>query len=327
MVGNDLDISIVMCTYNGARYLREQLDSLIRQTLPACEIIIQDDGSEDGTLVILNEYAQRYPQIKVFSNEGSHGINPNFFSAMRRAACRFIALCDQDDLWEPRKLELQAAAIGDKLLCSGISEPFSDEGFPVSADRRLPNYHVLRTAYIGALPGHTFLLRRELIGFLPDGAACPYLYDWQLLLVASVAESIAYVPHTLVHFRRHADAATAYRPVGHHMAGRSGLKYACMVLLHHHILQREVRNRFRVIEDMLQTLPFHTKSMADCMTMARLQTTRGPLSLLRRTVFFIQHQEYLFYAREPRCLTTALKAAFYPFACGYYYRKVLQKEK
>jgi glycosyltransferase involved in cell wall biosynthesis len=326
MAGNAPDISIVVCTYNGARYLREQLDSLLRQTLPAREIIIQDDGSRDGTLLILKEYARLHPQIKIYQNPGPHGINPNFFSAMRRAACPLIALSDQDDIWEPRKLELQAAAIGDKLLCSGISEPFSDDGYPVSSDHRQPNYHALRVAYIGALPGHTFLMRRELLGYLPDGDRCPYLYDWQLQLVASVAESIAYVPQTLVHFRRHAGAATAYKPVGRHVVSRSGLQYLKVILLHHHTLQREVRRRFLVIRDLLQTLPFRTSSMTDCLTMTRLQIARGPVAMLRRMAFFVGHRENIFYAREPRNLTTALKAACYPFACGYYYRKVLHKE-
>lgn len=326
MVGNTLDISIVMCTYNGARYLREQLDSLLCQTLPAREIIVQDDASDDGTLTILKEYAQQHPQIKVYSNAGRHGINSNFFSAMRRAAYPLIALSDQDDIWEPRKLELQAAAIGANLLCSGISEPFSDNGYPISSDRRRPNFHALRVAYIGALPGHTFLLRRKLLDYLPRGERCPYLYDWQLQLVAAVAESIVYVPQTLVHFRRHAGAATAYIPVGRRVASKSGLQYLSVTLLHHHVLQREVRRRFRVVQDLLQTLPFRTESMTDCLTMARLQTARGPMALLRRMVFFIRHRENLFYTKEPRDLTTALKAAFFPFACGYYYRKVLHEK-
>lgn len=58
-------ISVVMCTYNGEEYLPEQLDSILGQTLPPYEIIVQDDGSTDGTLALLHAYAERHACIKV----------------------------------------------------------------------------------------------------------------------------------------------------------------------------------------------------------------------------------------------------------------------
>ncbi|MDY3141073.1 MAG: glycosyltransferase, partial [Parabacteroides sp.] len=54
-------VSIAMCTYNGEKYIREQLDSIVNQTYPIDEVIIQDDHSKDGTIQILLEYAERYP--------------------------------------------------------------------------------------------------------------------------------------------------------------------------------------------------------------------------------------------------------------------------
>ena len=91
-------VSIVMCTYNGERYLRQQLDTLLTQTYPLHEIIVQDDGSSDNTWRILSEYAASHPFIHIFHNEGEHGYNGNFFSAMQRATGDYIAICDQDDL-------------------------------------------------------------------------------------------------------------------------------------------------------------------------------------------------------------------------------------
>ncbi|MBR3733340.1 MAG: glycosyltransferase, partial [Bacteroidaceae bacterium] len=157
-----LRISVVMCTYNGERYLREQMDSILRQTYPVEEIVVQDDGSTDGTMQILEEYAQHNPLVKVFSNDsGQHGINANFFSAMRRAKGDYIAISDQDDIWELDKLRLQAEAIGDKILCSGFSVPFSADGFPVQVDWRRPCLHLLRNCYLSEMPGHTMLMRRD----------------------------------------------------------------------------------------------------------------------------------------------------------------------
>ena len=68
-----------MCTYNGAKYIREQLDSIINQTYPIFELIIQDDCSTDETVEIIREYAGRYENIHLFQNEKSLGINRNFY--------------------------------------------------------------------------------------------------------------------------------------------------------------------------------------------------------------------------------------------------------
>lgn len=320
------DISIVLCTFNGERYLRQQLDSIFNQSLPAREVIVQDDGSTDHTMDILHEYAARFPRMKVYVNEGRHGINSNFFSAMSRASCPWIALSDQDDIWEKTKLEHQAHAIGNHLLCSGRSVPFSDEGFPVTTDLRDPNYDALRVAYLGALPGHTFLFRRELLHFLPDGASCPYLYDWQLQLIAACAESIVYLPETLVHFRRHRDAATATEPVPRASVSKDAFHYLWFTVRHHHKLQQAVRQRFAVIRQMLSQLPFKTQSLKDCLTMAQLQTRHGPIAFLHRTLFFVKHRQQLFYACEPKSFSLTLRALFYSFTCGYYYRKVIRNK-
>ena len=164
-----LKISVVMATYNGGRYLSEQLDSIVAQTYPMIEIIVQDDGSTDNTLEILEDYARRYPQIKVFANDsGRHGVNGNFFSAMRRAKGDYIAIADQDDIWEKDKLQVQAEAIGDKMLATGFSVPFSSEGFPVKADLRRPNLHLIRNTYLSQVPGHTMLFDRKILDFIDN---------------------------------------------------------------------------------------------------------------------------------------------------------------
>ena len=78
-------VSIVLCTYNGAKYLSEQLESILAQTYPLHEIIIQDDNSTDETVNIIHEYACKYSLIKFFKNNSAHGVNGNFLSAMQRA--------------------------------------------------------------------------------------------------------------------------------------------------------------------------------------------------------------------------------------------------
>ena len=117
-------VSVVMCTYNGARFLREQMDSILAQDNPLHEIIVQDDGATDDTLDILNTYARQHPQIHVYRNEERLGFNRNFHTAMLRATGDFIAPADQDDIWFPQKPRRLVYEIGEADVCVG--EYFTD---------------------------------------------------------------------------------------------------------------------------------------------------------------------------------------------------------
>lgn len=142
-------VSVVMCTYNGAKFIREQIASILQQTYPLHEIIIQDDNSDDETWSILSECAARNPKITIYSNEEKHGVNGNFLSAMKRASGDFIAIADQDDIWETDKIEIQMKAIGKNLLCSGHSRPFSTDDAFAYFDERHRNVNVIRMMFLG----------------------------------------------------------------------------------------------------------------------------------------------------------------------------------
>jgi glycosyltransferase involved in cell wall biosynthesis len=98
-------ISIAMCTYNGAQYLQNQLDSFASQTYPAYELIVCDDGSTDDTLALIESFAGRvtFP-VRVFKNERNLGSTRNFEKAIGICVGDLIALSDQDDEWYPDKL-------------------------------------------------------------------------------------------------------------------------------------------------------------------------------------------------------------------------------
>lgn len=323
-----LRISVVMCTYNGARYLREQMDSILRQTYPIEEVIVQDDGSTDETLALLEEYANRDGRVRVYRNEsGLHGVNGNFFSAMARTRGDYIAISDQDDIWEPDKLRLQAEAIGDSLLCSGFSVPFSTDGYPVKVDMRKPTTHLLRNTYLCALPGHTLLIRRTMLELIRGGERLPLYYDTQLVMNAAAAESIVFVDKVLVHFRRHNAAATATLPVSDGIISRGAWDYVRTSLFYHRFLQGEVRKRFSVILPMLERMPYSTPSLRAGIYMSRLQTRRGLVVFLKKVVFFVRHSHHIFYTEEPRPLIRFLRAMFFVYSCGYYYRAHLPLNK
>ena len=323
------DVSVVCCTYNGASFIQPQLDSILSQTLMPSEIIIQDDGSTDNTLDILYSYAESYPFIHIYNNEGQHGINANFFSALHRASGRFIAISDQDDIWEKDKLEKQLASIGDKLLCGGMSKPFSSDGFPVEWDSRRPNVHLLRLLYLSEINGHTIFFNRKLLDYLPEtGFPCNMLYDWQLQVVAAAAESIVMLPEVVVNFRRHRSAATAVTPTGRSVFNLSGLRFVFLPIFRHNTLQKEVRARFKAVDCILSSLPFHTSSLSKGLEMTSIQIHSGSLMrFFSMAHFCLNNREYLFHTEETRPALSVLRAFFYPFSCGWYYRGALNRKK
>lgn len=102
-----MKISIALCTFNGEKYLRDQLDSLFNQTLKPYEIVISDDMSTDSTIDILNEYINKDDSIKVriINNQLKRGVFSNFPFVISMCEGDIIFTCDQDDFWLPTKLE------------------------------------------------------------------------------------------------------------------------------------------------------------------------------------------------------------------------------
>ena len=116
-------IQILMSTYNGENYLREQLDSLLNQTYENIKILIRDDGSKDGTIQILKEYSEKYPnKIECIFDENI-GVIKSFFELMKKSdeKCNYFAFCDQDDFWLKEKVEKAIEQIKEEipfLYCS-----------------------------------------------------------------------------------------------------------------------------------------------------------------------------------------------------------------
>lgn len=110
-------ISIAMATYNGARFLEAQLESLAAQTLTPFELVASDDRSSDATVAILKDFAARAPfPVHVHVNETRLGYRRNFRSAAQRCTGALISFCDQDDVWLPENLATVAAPFADPKI-------------------------------------------------------------------------------------------------------------------------------------------------------------------------------------------------------------------
>ena len=121
-----LTISISMCTYNGARFLPEQLDCLANQSRQPDEVVICDDCSSDNTVEILNAWAESVPfSVKVVQNEKNLGYAQNFAKAISLCSSDVIFLSDQDDIWMPDKLEKMTSVFDNRpeagvVFCDGL---------------------------------------------------------------------------------------------------------------------------------------------------------------------------------------------------------------
>ena len=100
-MNEDVMISIAMATFNGEKYLREQIDSILAQTHQNFELVICDDCSTDGTAGILREYETQDSRIRVYVNERNIGFKKKFERAISLCKGEYIALSDQDDVWRP----------------------------------------------------------------------------------------------------------------------------------------------------------------------------------------------------------------------------------
>jgi glycosyltransferase involved in cell wall biosynthesis len=106
LIMNQPKVSIAMCTYNGAKYVLEQLESFAHQTCLPDEVVICDDVSQDNTFDLVRQYAQQasFP-IRLYSNEKNLGYGQNFSKAIELTTGDIIFMSDQDDVWHPTKIQ------------------------------------------------------------------------------------------------------------------------------------------------------------------------------------------------------------------------------
>lgn len=208
-------ISVLLATYNGAAYLAELLDSLLSQTFPA-RIIARDDGSSDATPQIL---ARHGVQVRVLEDGlGNVGVRGNFNLLAQAADTPYVAFADQDDIWEPRRLEAGMAVMAEMERRNGPGSPLLVHGDLAVCDAQGRTVAPSLWRFQGLDPtvrsfprllvqnnvtGCTVLCNRALLekAFpVPPGAI---MHDWWLALVAAMSGDIGVVPEALVRYRQH----------------------------------------------------------------------------------------------------------------------------
>ena len=199
-------ISVALCTCNGANHLREQLDSLARQTLLPAELQIGDDRSTDSTLAIIEEFARDAPfPVHVNVNASRLGYGRNFMQTARRCSSDWIAFCDQDDIWQPNKIERCAREIRDGITLIAHSAAVMGQG-------RLPDWPARPVNPPLSLPprwmclGFCQVFDRRLLQ-LPQHrliwVAVEDAHDVWIPFVAGMSGTIVWIDEPLATYRQH----------------------------------------------------------------------------------------------------------------------------
>lgn len=209
-------VSVALCTYNGERFLEEQLDSIAMQSRMPDEVVVGDDGSSDSTLEILERWKQSVPfSVRIERNERNLGYAKNFESTLSRCTGDIVFPSDQDDWWFPEKLERMEKIFLERPQATFVAcrnqysnsklEPYSDEEMKrryLTRPETAYAYGMVRTA-----TGCGMALRRDLLKkVLPIPESWPH--DMWLCCVLPFYGPTVFLDEDLIKHRNHEDSVT-----------------------------------------------------------------------------------------------------------------------
>lgn len=219
-------IDILLATYNGEKYIAEQLDSLFSQDFTDWHLFIRDDGSSDDTLLLINKYIEENPtQITMIEDAlGNVGPARCFSLLMQKSVAPYVAFCDQDDVWVTNKLSMQ-------LLIMQEQEEIYTSDFPLLVHSDLFVVDDQLTVFADSLWGHqklspvnmseinhllvqnfvtgcTCLLNRKLVDITNKVPETVIMHDWWIALVVILKGKIISIPVSTVKYRQHEDNDT-----------------------------------------------------------------------------------------------------------------------
>jgi glycosyltransferase involved in cell wall biosynthesis len=200
-------VSVLLPTYNGARFLDAQVHSVLAQTLSTFELLVYDDGSTDGTWPILQAHAQSDPRIRAWQGSANAGQGAALTLLLGQAQAPLMSFCDQDDVWAPDKLERLITALGDADLAYGCSRLIDEHGTMLGPDIfQFVGPPIAGRDPVLLLPrntvsAHAMLVRRACIR--PHHFNGSFDFDHLIAMAAAAGNGVVYVPEAITYHRIH----------------------------------------------------------------------------------------------------------------------------
>lgn len=203
-------ISVCMASYNGEKYIAEQIRSILKQLGETDELIISDDGSTDHTLDVIK--AINDPRICLIKNQLEHGYTKNFENALNHSKGDIIFISDQDDVWMDNKVEVMCNALKEHKLAIHDAT-MTDENLRVTAPSHFQKYNIkpgfLRTLIYTRYTGACMAMRRDFLEkalpFPDNQTLCPY--DYWFAYLGEYYHDVIVLQEPLIYYRRHEGTA------------------------------------------------------------------------------------------------------------------------
>lgn len=205
-------VQVLLSTYNGEKYVKEQLDSILHQDYPNITILIRDDGSTDGTAGLLAEYANQYSQLKFYQGENMGAIG-SFFDLIKSAdiSADYYSFSDQDDVWLINKISRAVKALNsieeDKpLLYCGrttlVDQDLKQINSTIKSHRIIPSFGNALVENI--CTGCTSMMNRELLRLIQTHIPeYTVMHDWWFYMTASSFGEVYYDNNSYILYRQH----------------------------------------------------------------------------------------------------------------------------
>lgn len=203
-------LTVCVATYNGERYINEQIASILSQLSKDDEIIVSDDGSQDKTIEIVKSFHDE--RIKLYENKGKHGVVPNFENALKHSSGDIIFFSDQDDIWAEEKVEVCARVLKDVDLVVHNSRVVFEDGnhqdedfFKLRHSRGGYWKNLVKNSFVGSC----MAFRKDVKEYVLPFPKHILWHDMWIGLMVEKHGKTKFINEKLLYYRRHGDNASA----------------------------------------------------------------------------------------------------------------------